>query len=374
MGKKSKTAKSTMSTTQKGRIVERIVALMHNSPELTVQCNVRLPASSGARKREVDVMLSQHMAGYPVRIAIECKNEKAPIGVQRIDEFISKLQDIQIPSQMGLYVSASGYTAGAIDRARSVGLRTLILKDLSQESLSAAIVQALESTVYLMLEVIEAERICNTWTGDHNPFRIYCDGQGEPIGSLLDLVLEKWNNGEPQSKIGAHMLSIDFPPGWYHLVEKQLVPATNTCVRVHVHGIVTTLPGFANEYGLVDGLSGEMQKREVHFTLEREPSTWRVTPVWEESQLDELIAASGAIAVLHHRYRLPRIVKRPFYWPISERVFIALLEQMDAQARGLPLPHKFETLEEVEGIDMGAVFDPLPDDKKMSIKFVPKKR
>lgn len=372
MGKKSKTAKQAMSTTQKGRIVERIVALMHHSPETTVQRNVRLPAGGGTRKREIDVLLSQCVAGYPIRIAIECKNEQTPIGIQRIDEFISKLQDVQIPPQMGVYVSASGYTTGAVDRAKSVGVKTLILKDLSQESLSAAIVQALESTVYLVLEVIEAERIANTWTGNHNPFRIYCDGQGEPIGSVLDLVVEKWNHGEPPSKLGSHTLLIDFPLGWYHVVDNTLVPAIQTQVRVHVHGLVTTLSGVANEYGLVDGISGEMHKRQVHLTLEPEPSIWHVTPVWEESQLDELIAATGAKAVFHHRYRLPRIVKRPFYWPLSERVLIALLEQMDAQTRGVPLPHSFERLEDVEGIDMGAVFDPLPDVTTFRIEYVSK--
>jgi len=81
---------------------------MHQMTGVKVEQNVFLPAQDGSgRKREIDVLLSSQVAGHPVRVAIECKNEKEPIGVQKVGEFIDRLLDVGIPTQLGIYVSAS---------------------------------------------------------------------------------------------------------------------------------------------------------------------------------------------------------------------------------------------------------------------------
>src|SRR3712207_2531643 len=103
----------------KGRLVEEIVEKMHGSPNVSVQRRVFLePVGGGGRKREIDVLLTSSVAGYPVRVAIECKNEAKKIGSPEIDAFVGKLQHVGIPPQLGIYVSTSGYTGGAIERAR----------------------------------------------------------------------------------------------------------------------------------------------------------------------------------------------------------------------------------------------------------------
>ena len=66
--------------------------------------------------------------GYPVRWVVECKNEKL-IGFEYIDAFVGKLKYVGIPSQSGIFVSASGYTKGAIERAKDDGIRALTLHD-----------------------------------------------------------------------------------------------------------------------------------------------------------------------------------------------------------------------------------------------------
>src|SRR4051794_40207647 len=107
----------------KGRLVEQIAAMLHETPDVTLESNARIPSLQGNGSREIDVLISCEVAGYSVRLAIECKNEKDPIGVERIDAFIGKLKDVGIPVQQGIYISASGYTAGAIRRARVEGIR-----------------------------------------------------------------------------------------------------------------------------------------------------------------------------------------------------------------------------------------------------------
>ncbi len=80
---------------------------MHDHPGVTVERNRRLPPASGlGGKREIDVLITAIVAGYPVQMAVECKNEA--------DAFIGKLQHVGIPPQQGIYISANGYTTGAI--------------------------------------------------------------------------------------------------------------------------------------------------------------------------------------------------------------------------------------------------------------------
>jgi hypothetical protein len=88
-------SKGTSKSSTKGKLVEMIVAAMHDSPDVSVERNVRLPAiRSASRKREIDILISGSIAGYPMRIAIECKNYESVVDIPYIDAFIGKLQDV----------------------------------------------------------------------------------------------------------------------------------------------------------------------------------------------------------------------------------------------------------------------------------------
>src|SRR6266567_1692559 len=132
-----------LSSNEKGKIVEHIVALMHKYPDTSVKVeqNVRLPTvlNKIGRKREIDVLLTRDIAGHSVQIAIECKNEQRPIDTPAIDAFAKKLQRVGV--RYGIYVSASGYTKDAIENAAADGIKTFTLKDLTKEVLHASIVE-----------------------------------------------------------------------------------------------------------------------------------------------------------------------------------------------------------------------------------------
>src|SRR5262249_49938492 len=86
----------------KGDLVEEIVARMHESPGLAVERNVFLPIpGEPGSHREIDVLVSGSFAGYPMRLAFECKNERGPVGRDKIDAFDGKLRDVGIPTQQG---------------------------------------------------------------------------------------------------------------------------------------------------------------------------------------------------------------------------------------------------------------------------------
>ena len=367
MGKQSRKKRVlAISGTAKGRIVEQIAAWMYSDPGIIVETNVHLQVPGGNRKREIDVLLTYSIAGCPVRVPIECKNERKIIGVEKIDAFIGKLQDLQLPLEQSIFISASGYTSDALERARAVGMQALTLKGLTKAGLIESTRQALEATVYLLLQVVRWPRI-DIPCYERNPFCMFCDQQGYPVGSLLDLVVEQWKQGSPLSRLGGYDLEVRIPPGWYHLIQETLCYTPSMSIHVHVHGLVTTSKGHAGEYELINGWNGKNEKCQVHIALEPNPPVMQVTSITEESQLQEIIHASSAPAILTHRLRLPRILLAALcFWPLSMRVAEKLLTNLLAREQGTPLPHAVG-LKALEGTDMRTVFDPIWEGQRLNV-------
>ncbi len=122
MAKKKQQASLT-STAIKGKLLETIVASMHDHPGVKIERNIRIPTQRNPkRKREIDVLISGSFAGYPARIAIECKNHKSIIDVPYIDAYIGKLQDIGVPTQHGIYISPRGFTRVHSNVRKKLGL------------------------------------------------------------------------------------------------------------------------------------------------------------------------------------------------------------------------------------------------------------
>jgi Restriction endonuclease len=123
---------------------------MHDAPGVRVEQNVRVRAlTPGKRSREIDVLINGTLSGYPMRVAIECKNEKEIVGAPKIDAFVGKLLDIGIPPQHGVYVAVRGFTRGAIARAKFAGIRTLVLTGLDESRLEAVVQDAVQAVVFL---------------------------------------------------------------------------------------------------------------------------------------------------------------------------------------------------------------------------------
>lgn len=136
MSRKSKrraNSKKDRTRNDKGRLLEQIVAMLHKTEGVKVETNVFLQPKSGdpSREREIDVLLTGQVAGYPVRIAIQCKNYGTPITIGQIGEFRDLLEDVGIP-QCGIIVSVHGYQAGGIKRAKELGMKALVLEGLDE--------------------------------------------------------------------------------------------------------------------------------------------------------------------------------------------------------------------------------------------------
>jgi hypothetical protein len=360
MSKRS-ASKNDPSSTVKGKLVEEIVEKMHGSPNVEVQRRVFLePVGGGSSKREIDVLLTSSVAGYPVRVAIECKNEAGKIGSPKIDQFVGKLDDVGIPSSLGIYVSVNGYTKGAIERARKAGIRTLVLTGLTKDRLSAAVTKAFQSMVYLFADIawLRVENEVST-VEEFAELSAYYDADGVLRDTLPHMVWRTWVEGGMTSDLGDHKLNFQVPEEWHNVVNGEKVSARAISAVIRVVGYVVTFSGEARQHTLLDAANRRAERwmTDLAFDGSLEPS-YPMRSFRTEEELREYLEKQEAVRMVG-RLRLPRIRAGAMYWPPSERTTKKVAELMEAYKAGKipdPRPIKFA---EIEGMDLNAVFEPI---------------
>lgn len=331
---------------QKGDLLEDVVALLHQQEGVKVDKRIKIPAggTSSKRKREIDVLLTSYVAGYPVKIAIECKNEKEKIGSPKIDAFVGKLKDVGIPAQLGIYVSPTGYTKGALERAKADGIRPLIIQGLTSDRLSMEIHKARQSMVYLALTWEEMFRFrdetdlsydsCKKLPGQIViEFNLARYGHGMP--GILNAIWEKWTTGEISSTLGKYSIAIILPKGYqFDNVHAELV-----IVKCRVFGILFERNGVTKDIVLKNAETGKLEKRNINAEFSEDNNMSMLDWLESEEALSHHIA-SGGIHV-YGRIKIPRIITSRCYWPPCKRAIQRIRELYDSEEE--------ITFEKVEG-------------------------
>ena len=95
----------------------------NSPPSATVEHNRRIRGRSG-RTRQVDISITQSIGITPVFIAVECKRYRRPVKLDTVEQFVTKLRDID--ANLGVMISAAGFNEGAKATAREnrVNLRS----------------------------------------------------------------------------------------------------------------------------------------------------------------------------------------------------------------------------------------------------------
>jgi hypothetical protein len=264
-----KTARKGMnSTTAQGRVVERIVALMHEQPGVTVERNKFLPPVHGkGRKREIDVLITGDLAGYPIQIAIECKDEAEAIGSPRIDAFVGKLHYLGISSRQSIYVSAHGYTTGAKERAEEAGIKLLTLRHLTDADLVHSIAGAFQSTIYLLLQVAQMEVSGGVPPPYWERALSFFDADGNLAALLPDFIWQKWMMNEIPLPLGEHELSLPLPTNLRQMVNGNAVETFEAKAKVRILGVIVTLEGQTKGYQLISALNEAPERVFYDFSL-----------------------------------------------------------------------------------------------------------
>ena len=100
--------------------LEKLVADIQKqlAPASDVQHNVKLDGRRSGVKRQIDVLVSQKVGQYDIRIIIDCKDHKNPVDVKGalVGEFYSLFEDVGV--QKGVLVCPAGFTKAAKNLAQ----------------------------------------------------------------------------------------------------------------------------------------------------------------------------------------------------------------------------------------------------------------
>jgi hypothetical protein len=347
---------------RKGKLAEKIAAMLHEGPDVKVERNVFLPPLNGdPRGREIDVLITSSVAGYSVKFAIECKNKAGKMGVGDIDAFVGKLDDVGIPRQYGIFISVSGYKRGVASRAKAAGIRTLILTGLTEDRLSEAISRAYQYTVSLLpaverFSIGDATIGAGEMVGFENESGIFC-------GSLPDLVWSKWREGKIPATLGVHEIQLPTPSGCRPIVNDkptQLLATPTATVRIV--GVVLKLTGKARRHSLIDAHDKKTDKflLNVDFNLQRlQGRSVSFRHFFEEEKLKAWMEKRGDIRLIS-RVKMPRLqLLNQFYYPMSERVARIVLPEMQAYESGQSPVRPTFIFSEIEGSEIGNAWEPI---------------
>lgn len=105
-------------------------------PDYKIEGNQKIVGIKSKRKRQIDVLISGEVTGFPVKIVIDCKHFSTKIDVKIVESFIGMLADVK--ASKGVIITNIGYTKAAIERAkldsRDIQLDILEFEDLPQFS------------------------------------------------------------------------------------------------------------------------------------------------------------------------------------------------------------------------------------------------
>ena len=329
-----------VSTKELGNALEDLVALLHDVPSASVQRRVHVPTlrsgPEGNETREIDVLISQDVAGYPIRIAFECKNEKDPVGVERIDAFIGKLQDIGIHPSQGIFVSPVGYTSGARRRAQDAGLRLLVMDGLDATRLAAAVNDALLAIVLYVLHVESYSEFAFLPPGDDDA-EPWPDDVEISYASVHDVVWRRWIKGTFPTKLGEQAVFL-----------RQPSQSRAVVVDCRIVAYVGSVRGSARQLSLRNAVSTAVERTrlETEFHV---PNTVDLTTFATDEELAKFQTATAEQSQLVvHRIRVPRIIAGAVFWPPSQD---AVRKVVELRKAGVHV-----TFADVEGRDLSAAW------------------
>jgi len=120
-----------------GKKFEKIVRLIQEAlkdlPNTEIFSNFKMENVSG-RKREIDILLKSSFNQFELLIAIECKDYKKAVSVDKIEAFNSKCQRIHGISKK-IFVAPHGYQADAIDAANDFDIDLYDFNKIDQQDI-----------------------------------------------------------------------------------------------------------------------------------------------------------------------------------------------------------------------------------------------
>jgi hypothetical protein len=116
-----------------GKHLEKLLGLIHETirdSELTKIYSNRKLSNTAGQLREIDILIETSINGLDIKVAIECKDYKNKVSVEKIEAFNSKCARIPAINKKVL-VATSGFQKDAVFAAKDFGIELLDFKKIS---------------------------------------------------------------------------------------------------------------------------------------------------------------------------------------------------------------------------------------------------
>lgn len=122
---------------EKGLQFERTIRLIQeafkDSESTQILTNYKISNESG-NNREIDILIISKINDFEIYIAIECKDYKKKIPVEKIEAFQSKCDRIKQINKK-IFISSNGFQSDAVNSASYYGIELLTANELSRDYL-----------------------------------------------------------------------------------------------------------------------------------------------------------------------------------------------------------------------------------------------
>lgn len=149
--------------------------------------------------RQVDVSIRKKVGQFELLIVLDCKDYGSPLDVKDVEEFMGLAQDVGA-HKAGM-VAANGFSETAKKRAQDAGIELYRVVDTgdhdwrSMIEIPAAIEFTGVTKFSLSFSAVGDEPFAPPDTRDLRTLVLF-DEQDRPLGTVRDLIGQKWNAGE----------------------------------------------------------------------------------------------------------------------------------------------------------------------------------
>jgi tetratricopeptide (TPR) repeat protein len=84
-------------------------------PETSISFDQKIIGKYSKVLRQIDILIEGEIAGYQIKIAVDCKNFSKKIDVEQVESFCSMVEDVG--AHQGVLITQKGYSKAAINRA-----------------------------------------------------------------------------------------------------------------------------------------------------------------------------------------------------------------------------------------------------------------
>jgi tetratricopeptide (TPR) repeat protein len=94
---------------------EILTYIQETFPETNISFDQKIIGRFSKVKRQIDILIESEVAGYEIKIIIDCKYFSRKIDVKQVESFCSMLEDVD--AHQGVLITNKGYTKASINRA-----------------------------------------------------------------------------------------------------------------------------------------------------------------------------------------------------------------------------------------------------------------